>query len=138
VKLEPGTQLPDHTLNDVSAERMKTMAALLQDPNPIHIDAEVVRRLGLADRVINQGMGNLGPIINQLAGLGPETRLERLQVKFLGRVLAGDDMTASATVDSVTQAEPGYARVTCAVRLSVDGRDVVQGTAGVRTAAPST
>ena len=42
-------------VESVDPQRMKTMAALLDDPNPIHYDVDVVRSLGYGDAPINQG-----------------------------------------------------------------------------------
>ena len=44
--LAPGMRLPEWRLDSVSADRMKLLAAILRDPNPIHWDpAEVARRI---------------------------------------------------------------------------------------------
>lgn len=42
---EPGRQLPEHRIGPVSAEKMKTMSALMRDANPIHFDESAVRAL---------------------------------------------------------------------------------------------
>lgn len=98
-ELEPLVVEPD-------AEKMKTMAAILQDPNPIHFDVEAVRELGLGERPVNQGPTNMSYLINLVsrwAG-GPDT-LRRFQVRFLGNVLAGDRVVCTGTVTALdTQA----------------------------------
>ena len=81
---------------------MKTVAALLHDPNPIHFDVAAVRALGLGDRPVNQGPSNMAYVVSMLsrsAG-GPE-RIRRLRVRFLGNVLAGDRLVAGGTVAAV-------------------------------------
>ena len=36
--VEPGTEVPPFVVESVPVEAMKTVAALLHDPNPIHFD----------------------------------------------------------------------------------------------------
>jgi len=86
-----GDEIGPYVVDLVDPEKMKLMAALLRDPNPIHFDPEAVRRLGLGDRVVNQGPINLSYLANMLmrwAG-GPE-RVRSLDVRFLANVFAGD------------------------------------------------
>ena len=64
-----GTELEPFVVDVVSAEKMKLMAALLHDPNPIHLDAEAVRGLGMGDRVVNQGPANQAYLVNMLLAL---------------------------------------------------------------------
>ena len=64
-----GTELEPFVVDGVSAEKMKLMAALLHDPNPIHLDPEAVRGLGMGDRVVNQGPANQAYLVNMLLAL---------------------------------------------------------------------
>jgi acyl dehydratase len=107
----PPRELEPFVVESVSAERMRTLAALLRDPTPIHFAPEVVQALGMGDRVINQGPANMGYVINALLAAAPEARIERLQVRFLANVFAGDRVTAGGTI------EDGE----CDVWLDVDG-----------------
>lgn len=123
--LEPGTDLPPFVVESVSAEGMRTIAALLQDPTPIHFAPEIVAELGMGDRVINQGPANLGYVLNALLAAAPDLRIEHLKVSFLANVLGEDRVTAGATV---TEVEGDT--VHCDVRLDVDGgARALQGTA---------
>jgi acyl dehydratase len=130
--VEVGTELPPYDIPSVSAEKMKTMAALLQDPTPIHWDVETLQELGMGDRPINQGPLNMGYVMNAVtewAG-GPE-RLRRLRVRFLGNVLAGHHLRVRATVTALRE-EEGNRVADCDVVLEVVGGDaVVSGTAAV-------
>ena len=108
--LRQGDELAPLVIESVSAEAMKTVAALLHDPNPIHFDVAAVRALGLGDRPVNQGPSNMAYVVSMLsrsAG-GPE-RIRRLRVRFLGNVLAGDRLVAGGTVAAV--GEQGGERV---------------------------
>ena len=130
--VEVGTELPAYEVPQVSAEKMKTMAALLSDPTPIHWDVETLKALGMGDRPVNQGPLNMGYVMNAVTSWagGPE-RLRRLRVRFLGTVLAGQHLRVRGTVTAVR--EDGDARLAdCDVVLEVvDGDAVVSGNATV-------
>ncbi|MBN9099848.1 MAG: hypothetical protein J0I49_17310 [Pseudonocardia sp.] len=111
---------------------MKIMAALLRDPNMIHLDAGETARLGLGDRVVNQGPINLGYVHTMLAAwAGGEDRVLATAFRFRATVLAGDRVVAGGRVTAVHD----DGRVECEVWLDVEGRGrAVSGTAvvGVR------
>ena len=136
-KAEPvagaGRSLPPSTIDDVGADRMKTMAALLRDPYPVHWDVEALRAAGLDPRPINQGPLNLGYIANMLMAWAGDGSIRRLTVRFHGRVLAGDTVVAGGTVDEEVEVD-GEPRSTCSVWLDRDGRRLVSGTAQVSRA----
>lgn len=126
-----GTVLPPLEV-EVRAERMKTTAALLADPNPIHFDVRAVRALGLGDRPINQGPLNMGYVMNMLAAFsGSHERLRRFRVRFLANVLAGDRLRATGVVTGL-RAAGGERLADCDVELTVvGGSTVLRGTATV-------
>lgn len=127
-----GTELPIYDIPSVSAEKMKTMAALLHDPTPIHFDVETLQALGMGDRPVNQGPLNMGYVMNAVTDwAGGPDRLRRLRVRFLGTVLAGHHLRVRATVSAVRE-EEGNQVADCDVVLEVVGGDpVVSGTATV-------
>lgn len=120
-------------VDSVSADRMKAMALLLRDANPIHLDPAAAAARGLGDRVVNQGAGNLGYVLNALLAAGPGATVERLAVRFTGNVLAQDAVTASAAVEGEEPIEGGARRVRCTVALDVEGgARAIEGSATVR------
>ncbi|MDI2027758.1 MaoC family dehydratase [Saccharopolyspora sp. TS4A08] len=127
-----GARLPEWRVPAVSAEKMKTTAALLADPNPIHWDVEVVRALGMGERPINQGPLNMGYVLNMLAAWsGGHDRLRRFRVRFRGNVFAGDELRAGGSVTGVRE-EAGMTVADCDVSLDVvGGTTVLSGTAAV-------
>jgi acyl dehydratase len=127
-----GTELPVYDIPSVSAEKMKTMAALLDDPTPIHWDVETLRALGMGERPINQGPLNMGYVMNAVTDwAGGAHRLRRLRVRFLGNVLAGHHLRVRATVTGLRE-EDGAQLADCDVVLEVvDGNAVVSGSATV-------
>jgi acyl dehydratase len=120
VSLRPGSELPPLVVESVSAEKMKDLAVLLDDPNPIHLDPEAVRALGMGDRVVNQGPANFAYVIDMLRSALPEAQIRDLKVRLLANVFAEDRVVAAGRVDSV-DAESGERRLHCSVWLDVDG-----------------
>ena len=130
--VEVGTELPPYEVASVSAEKMKTMAALLSDPTPIHWDVATLQALGMGDRPVNQGPLNMGYVMNAVTAWagGPES-LRRLRVRFLGTVLAGQHLRVRGTVTGLRE-EDGARLAECDVVLEVvDGDPVVSGRATV-------
>lgn len=121
-----GEQIPPWEVHSVDASRMKTMAALLRDPYPVHWDRAANARLGLGGRVVNQGPLNLGYVANMLMAWAGPGSIRRLTVGFGLPVLDGDHVVAEGTVLDVTG---GVAR--CAVVLRRGDEVVVRGTAEV-------
>jgi acyl dehydratase len=125
--LEPGQTLTPYVVESVSPEPMKTMAAILDDPNPIHYDEASVHALGLGERPINQGPSNLGYLMEMLVEFaGSAERVRRVRVRFLGNVFAGERVECTGSVTSV-DAAAGTAEL--AVEASADGRPVLAGIA---------
>lgn len=115
-----GDALPPFVIESVSTEAMKEWAVFLADPNPIHLDAEVVKAKGLGDRVINQGPINVAYMVNMLMAAFPAGRIDRMDSRFLDNVYGGDRAIASGTVTAVEGD-----RIECAIQLDVDGRGTV-------------
>lgn len=132
-----GSDIPEWVMPSVSAERMRTMAALLRDPNPLHWDREAVAALpmDLGYRTINQGPLGLGYMVNMLhAWAGPEC-IRRLQMRFPQVVLDGERVIARGTVTALRQ-EQGQTLADCAIWLEHEERGVLlEGTATVSLAA---
>ena len=126
-----GDSLPHWELERVTPERMKLLAAILRDPNPIHWDAAEVARRGLGERTINQGPANLGYVINMLlAWVGP-AGLRHIQARFTSNVFSEDRVIAGGTVSAVRE-QDGERLATCDVWLDrADGTRAVAATATV-------
>lgn len=131
--VQEGQQLPTWVVEAVPEEKMKTMALILRDPNPIHWDVEAVRHLGLGDRVVNQGPSNVAYVMNMLIEwVGDPASLRRLRVRFLGNVFGGDRLVAGGSVRTVRSDSNGLHVADCEVWLERDGDTrVLDGTASV-------
>lgn len=116
MNLSVGTELQPHTIESVSAAKMHVMAVVLDDPNLIHLDAEVVKKLGLGDRVINQGPSNGGYIMDMLRTAFPDGTLRSFHMKFLANVHSEDRLVAGGTITAIDGNT-----VTCSVWLDVAG-----------------
>jgi acyl dehydratase len=122
-------ELPGWTLDRVDPERMKLLALLLADPNPLHYDPAAARHAGFAERV-NQGPSNMAMLLNMLRAAFPGGRVTRLRVQLRGTVLAGQAVRAGGRV--VRRDRVGEAvSVTCEVYL--DGPDGVRVLTGEAT-----
>lgn len=123
-----GDALPPFTIDGVSPDAMKDWAVFLADPNPIHLDVEVVKAKGLGDRLINQGPANVAYMMNMLMTAFPGGRIEKMDSRFLDNVYAGDSVIASGTVTAIEGD-----RIDCEFTLDVTGRGTVNvGTATIR------
>ena len=112
-------------IESVSAESMKRLAVVLDDPNPIHLDPEATKALGMGDRVVNQGPANFAWVLDMLHAALPGAEIRDLKVRLLANVFAGDRVIAAGRVDAVQDG-----RLTCSVWLDVDGgARAVDGTA---------
>ena len=135
--VEPGDDIPPWTMPLVDPARMRTMAAILRDPYPVHWDRDGNAAIGLPGRVINQGLLNLGYVVNMLLAWAGPSCVRRLSVSFGRPVLDGDAVTAGGRVTEVSIIDDER-RATCEVWLDRAGEHVVTGTAVVAlSTAPS-
>jgi acyl dehydratase len=131
VNVEVGEGIPSWAMESVSAARMRTVAAILRDPNPVHWDRSAVAKLGLPPRTINQGPVCVGYIANMLMAWGGPTCIRRLRLGFPGVVFEEDRVVAKGEVRAVHR-EGGEVRVDCDVWLEhEDGRRALDGRATV-------
>jgi acyl dehydratase len=114
-----GDTLPAWRIAAVNPDNMRRLAETLRDPNPIHLDPAAVAKLGLGERVINQGPANLAYIINMLHAAFPGARLIQLDARFLANVFGGDAVEAGGHVTGI---DDSGKRITCNTWLNVDGR----------------
>jgi 3-hydroxybutyryl-CoA dehydratase len=125
--IKTGDTLPPFVIEAVSPDAMRDWSVFLADPNPIHLDVEVVKAKGLGDKRINQGPINVAYMMNMLMMAFPGCRIETMDSRFLDNVYEGDRVIASGEVTSIEGS-----RVTCDLKLDVDGRGTVNaGTATI-------
>lgn len=120
MKVEVGQSIPSWTMERVSPERMRTVAAILRDPNPIHWDRSILAARGLGERVINQGPISLSYIINMLMDWAGPSSIRRLTIRFPGPVFDEDRVTAEGVVRAIST-EGGRQVAECEVWLAREG-----------------
>ena len=117
-----GDAIPPFTMERVTPERMKTVAAILRDPTPIHWDREFTKKLGLEGRLLNQSPINLGYVINMLIAWAGPTCIRRLRSAFPLPVFDGDRVTAGGVVREL-ETRNGETIAVCDVWLDRDDGD---------------
>jgi acyl dehydratase len=129
-EVHAGLELEPLVVESVDVEKMKTMAAILRDPNPIHYDVDLVRELGMGDAPVNQGPINLAFLMEMVCRFaGGPAGLRSIQLRFLGNVFGGERVECNGTVTAV-DAEAGTAQLE--VSAQANGRPVLGGTATVK------
>jgi acyl dehydratase len=129
-EIEVGQQLEPFVIEAVDPEPMKTMAAILQDPNPIHFDTATTRALGIGEHPVNQGPINLTwltEFVQRFAG-GAD-RVVTLNVRFLGNVFGGDRFECTGTVTAV---DTVAGRAELEVGATSNGRPALGGKAVIK------
>src|SRR5260370_29907940 len=89
----------------ITQEQLHRYAEASGDYNPIHLDEEAARRVGL-DGIIAHGMLSmafLGQFVNQQIADAPGARVEKLKVRYLGMVKPGDTLTCLGNVTARTE-----------------------------------
>lgn len=123
-----GMALPPQRIGPVSLEAMKQVALFLDDPNPIHFDAEAVRRMGLGDKPINQGPNGMGYVMNMLiAFCGAPDAVRRFRCRLHANVFAGDMLMAGGEITAIRGDE-----AECDVWLRRGDDVVISGTASIK------
>src|SRR5437016_11511927 len=97
--INSGQALPSLTKH-VTVEQIRQYAEASGDRNPIHLDETFARSAGLPG-VIAHGMLTMA-FANQMVTnwLGDRSLLKRLQGRFAGMVVPGDELTCSGSVAS--------------------------------------
>jgi acyl dehydratase len=113
-------------MENVSPERMRTMAAILRDPNPLHWDRQAVAalKLGLGERTINQGPLGLGYMVNMLHAWAGPGCIRRLVTRFPQVVLDGERVVARGSITALREVE-GELLADCSIRLEHAERGVL-------------
>ena len=107
----------------VPQESMYTWAVILDDPNPIHLDANAAKQVGLGDKTINQGPANIAYILNMIEENFPNSRILKMNNKMTDSVLEGDLVTVSGQISEI-KAEGDQFIASCSIKLTV-GEDKI-------------
>ena len=126
-----GDAIPEWVMPSVLRERMRTMAAILRHPTPVHWDPSSVERFGFGSRTINQGPLWLSYMINMLHAWQGPTSIRRIYMTFPQAVLDSERAVAQGEVTELHE-QDGERIATCRIWLDVGERGVaLEGTAEV-------
>jgi acyl dehydratase len=130
--LSPGDTLPAVTVDDVRGHDMKLIAALLEDPYPVHFDPKAAAEQGYP-ALLNQGPVNLSyllqPVLNACES---PADLRGFDTRYESMVFAGETVEATATVtDKRIKDNEGLVEFELVLQKS-DGETTVSGTATAR------
>jgi acyl dehydratase len=127
--IKAGDELEPYVVDRIDPERMKTMAALYDDPNPIHFDLEATKALGMSDRLVLQGAADIAILLEPAIRLtGDPEAVRSYDVKLLGNLYAEDCVESTG---KVLEVDPEAATVTVELVARAGDRDIAQGTAVV-------
>ncbi|MBM4203800.1 MAG: protein dehydratase [Gammaproteobacteria bacterium] len=118
--VKAGDRIPEWDMPSVRPERMRTMAAILRDPNPVHWDKRVVAARGLGEHTINQGPLGLSYMVNMLHAWAGPTCVRRLVMRFPLPVFDGDHIIAQGRV-TAARSEGGKRFADCEIWLHREG-----------------
>lgn len=91
--------LSEITYPAVGADTMRLVAALMDDPNPIHFDAVSARKAGLGDRMVVQGPVTFGHMLVFAAkAMGGMNGIGHASIRFLGNVFEGERLTCGGSI----------------------------------------
>ncbi|GAC1565399.1 MAG: MaoC family dehydratase [Ktedonobacteraceae bacterium] len=108
-----GQELPSLVKHPVTQQQLRRYAEASGDFNPIHLDAEAARRVGL-ESVIAHGMLSmafLGQYISRQIAADPQAHIASLKVRYAAMVRLGDTLTCRGVVKSIA-VNDGQATVT--------------------------
>jgi 3-hydroxybutyryl-CoA dehydratase len=92
-----GERLPERTIGPFTMSDLAAYAEVSGDTNPLHLDAELARSVGLAAPPVH-GMLLLASFEPALQAWRPDLRLARLSGRFTQPVLEGETVTLSGRV----------------------------------------
>jgi len=105
MKVNVGDVIPPWTMASVSIEKMKTMAAILRDPNPVHWNRKTVAAMGMGEHTINQGPLGISYMVNMLQAWAGENCIQHMHVTFPNPLIMDEDEIIARGVVKTVDAE---------------------------------
>ena len=131
-KLEVGQTFTDVLVDDLTRTQIVQYAGASGDYNPLHTDEVFATKVAGYPSVFAHGMLTMGMTGRLLTDVVGDGRLLRFGGRFTAQVWPGDTLTATATVDAITEAD-GEPVVELSVRTTnTSGAEVFSGTAAAR------
>ena len=117
MKYKIGDTLENWSLS-VLQENMNLWAEILDDPNPIHLDVNSVKSIGLGEKTINQGHANIAYIINAIDQNFPDSEIIKLNNKMTDSIVEGDQVNVSGYIENISTKNDSII-ITCRLKLNV-------------------
>ncbi len=92
-----GDRMPERRMPPFTTEQLIAYAQASGDTNPLHLDLELAKAVGLAAPPVH-GMLLLASFEPALREWRPDLRIERLSARFTQPILVGEGVTLSARV----------------------------------------
>ena len=129
-EFQVGQRVAPFVIESVDPARIKTVAAILQDPTPTHLDPAVTRARGMGENLQTQGALNMTWFVEAAVRFaGGADRLVSFKVRFLDNVFAGERFECTGTITAV---DADGAQAELELVATANGRPVLGGTAVVR------
>ncbi|QCK86165.1 hypothetical protein E8L99_10585 [Phreatobacter aquaticus] len=125
-----GTALPEQRYGPITQSDIAAYALASGDDNPIHVDAEAARAIGLPGTVV-QGMLMMAYADQALAKWFPEGQIGKLSCRFAAPLLAGDSLAVSARVVQVSDLESGRSLTLRLILRNSDAKVIAMAEAAV-------
>ena len=126
-----GQRVAPFVIESVDPGRIKTVAAILQDPTPTHLDPAVTRARGMGENLQTQGALNMTWFVEAAVRFaGGADRLVSFNVRFLDNVFAGERFECAGTITAI---DADAARAELELVATADERPVLSGTAVIKT-----
>lgn len=127
--LAPGDSAGSYVVDPIDPMKIRMTAALLRDPVPTHYDVDEVRRLGLGEALVNQGLRNSALLLELVYRFAEDSsRMRDFKVRMLRMIYAGDRVECSGTVASI---DPTTMTAVLDIEARIDGERAMAGTAAV-------
>jgi acyl dehydratase len=101
---EVGARLPERAVGPFTSADLAAYAEISGDSNPLHLDSELARKVGLAAPPVH-GMLLLAAFESALQDWRPDLRIERLSGRFTQPVLETEPVTLSGRVVRVSEGD---------------------------------
>ena len=95
-----GDKIPNLLIEPITMSVLKTYAYASGDFNPIHIDSDYAKKVGMKD-VFAHGMLIMAYLGRALTNIIPQSNLKNLNTKFCSITNIGDVLTCSGSVSNI-------------------------------------
>ena len=95
-----GDKIPDLLIEPITRPALKLYADASGDFNPIHIDSDYAKKVGMKD-VFAHGMLIMAYLGRALTNIIPQSNLKNLNTKFCSITNIGDVLTCSGSVSNI-------------------------------------